>query len=135
MANWYVMFYDEKSGKSYTTNTFKEEYAPKAHCDPKTPIHTKMSAESCERVAMKRKKDSAKVRKEQKKKWVQEGCGHGSKLDYTCVSDEVPIKQENSRTVENVEEDDLNTLKVTVETVATSPDSVKDTHFNMNQVI
>ena len=42
MVNRFGMFYDEKTGKSYTTNTFEEEYIPQAHWNPKTPIHAKM---------------------------------------------------------------------------------------------
>ena len=62
MANRFGMFYDEKTGKSYTSSDFKEEYIPQAHRNPKTPVHAKMYEESRERTAVKRKKQNEHLR-------------------------------------------------------------------------
>ena len=80
MANCFGMFYDKKTGKSYTSTTFSQEYIPQAHQNPKTPIHAKMYAESRERTALKRKKErkkeSEKAAEEAKKQYIKEGSGH-----------------------------------------------------------
>ena len=76
MANRFGMFYDKKTGKSYTSTNFSQEYIPLAHCNPKTPVHAKMYEQSREKIAKKRKKESEKAKKEAKKQWVENDCRH-----------------------------------------------------------
>ena len=82
MANRFGMFYNEKDGKSYTTNNFVKEYIPMSHRNPKTPIHARCFEQDRERAALKRKKDSEKKEKESKKKWVEVGCGHANLFSF-----------------------------------------------------
>ena len=63
MANRFGMFYDEKTGKSYTSTNFSQEYIPLAHRNPKTPVHAKMYKESRAKIDSKRKKESDKAQK------------------------------------------------------------------------
>ena len=85
MASKFGMFYDEQTGKSYTDNTFTTEYIPKSHRNPKTPLHARMYSQDCEQAAAKRKAESDKQKKESKKQWIKDGCGHVSMLSYTFV--------------------------------------------------
>ena len=82
MANRFGIFYDNKTGKAYTDNTFQTEYIPKTHRNPKTPVHAKMFEQDRERAAAKRKKDSDKQKKEAMKKYVEGGCGHANIFDF-----------------------------------------------------
>ena len=75
MASKFGMFYDEKTGKSYTDASFTHEYIPRAHRAPKTPVHARAYEQDCERSAAKRMKQQDKKDKDRKKQWVKEGCG------------------------------------------------------------
>ena len=57
MANRFGMFYDEKTGRSFTSTNFSQEYIPKAHRNPRSVVHTEMYAESRKKSAAKRKKE------------------------------------------------------------------------------
>ena len=46
MANRFGMFYEKKTGRSYTSTNFSQEYIPLAHCNSKTPVHVRMYKES-----------------------------------------------------------------------------------------
>ena len=95
MADRFGMFYDSKTGKAYTDNTFQTEYIPKAHRNPKTPVHAKMYQQDRERAAAKRKKESDKEKKQSKKQWIENGCGHASMLSYTYVDTKTaPVTEE-----------------------------------------
>ena len=87
MANRFGIFYNDKDGKAYTTNTFEEEYVPMSHRNPKTPVHAQCFQHDRDRAALKRKKDSEKKEKESKKKWVNQGCGHASMFGYLSVDE------------------------------------------------
>ena len=82
MANRFGIFYDDKTGKAYTDNTFQTEYIPKTHRNPKTPVHAKMFKQDREKAAAKRKKDYDKQKKEAMKKFVEGGCGHANIMDF-----------------------------------------------------
>ena len=70
------MFYDKKTGRSYTSTNFSQEYIPKAHRNPRSVIHAEMYEASRKKSAAERKKESEKEAKQSKKKWIESGCGH-----------------------------------------------------------
>ena len=88
MANRFGMFYDKKTGKSYTSSSFSQEYIPKAHSNTRSSVHAAMYEESRKKIAVKRKKESDKETREKKKKkkWVEAGCGHRNLKDmFNCT--------------------------------------------------
>ena len=76
------MFYDKKTGRSYTTSNVSQEYIPKSHQNPKTPVHAQAFKEDRKRSAMKRKKQSEQEARESKKQWVRNGSGHDNLFNF-----------------------------------------------------
>ena len=98
MASRFGMFYDEKTGKSYTDSSFQHEYIPKSHHHPKTPVHARAFEQDRKRSAGKRKKQHDKENKEKKKHWKENGCGHKNikMFGFFRDSPETPKDKEDS---------------------------------------
>lgn len=97
-----AFFTTKKDRKSYTTNTFEEEYIPMSHRHPKTPIHKKCYEQDCKHAAVKRKNKSEKKEEDAKKKWIKGGYGHANIRSWqqpnlpNPVTDEKPPLTQNS---------------------------------------